>query len=327
MSPPCLPLPIHGGDLAAARARWGQPKDGWLDLSTGITPYPYPVPPIPPEAWTRLPGGAEDLTLREAAARRYGASSPRNVLPIPGSGAAIRMLPRLYPPSQVVVVGPTYGEHEAAWAAAGHHVRVVSALDQIGDADFVVVVNPNNPDGRIVPLAQLMDLARPERLLIIDEAFGECTPGASIIPTLPRNALVLRSFGKFHGLAGVRLGFAIAHFSVLEPLAQALGPWPVSGPALAVGAQALADESWSIRSLAFLREDAVRLDVVLSRAGLEIMGGTPLFRFVRHPHAHALWDRLGQAGILVRAFVDRPTKLRFGLPGGEPALERLRQAL
>ena len=327
MPAPRLPLPAHGGDLAAARERWGDPHGGWLDLSTGITPTPYPVPPIPEHAWTRLPGAAEDAALRKAAALRYGAASPQNVLPIPGSGAAIRMLPRLYAPSKVAVFGPTYGEHATAWAAVGHDVRIVSTMDQIGDAKVVVVVNPNNPDGRIVAVAQLVELANSVDVLIIDEAFGDCVPGLSVVPILPKNALVLRSFGKFHGLAGLRLGFAIGHSAELAPLAQALGPWPVSGPALAIGTQALADDVWSVRSLAVLQDKAVLLDAVLSNAGLEIVGGTPLFRFARHPDAHGLWDQLGRAGILVRAFAERPTKLRFGLPGSMAAMERLQQAL
>jgi cobalamin biosynthesis protein CobC len=325
MPAPRPPLPAHGGDLAAAEARWGRPDRGWLDLSTGINPHPFPVPAIPAHSWTRLPGADDEAALRAAAARCYGAASPHMVLAVPGSGAAIRMLPRLRPACRVAVVGPTYGEHAAAWAAAGHDVHRVASVEDVGDAAVVVVVNPNNPDGRLEAPARLAALSA--RLVIVDEAFGDTVPQASVIPLLRPGMMVLRSFGKFYGLAGMRLGFAIASPDLLQPLAEALGPWPVSGPALAAGTQALADGDWAMRNRIALGHDAARLDHVLSAAGLDVIGGTSLFRFARHPRAHALWDQLGQAGILVRAFADRPTKLRFGLPGSEGGMERLRQAL
>jgi len=323
--------PAHGGDLAAAEARWGGPAEGWLDLSTGINPWPYPLPEIAAEAWTRLPAAAADVELRRAAARRYRAPGPEAVLPIPGSGAAIQALPRLRPPGQVAVIGPTYGEHAAAWRAAGHRVAEVASPDAIGEADVVVVVNPNNPDGRLLPqpllLALAEQLAARAGLLVVDEAFADGLRGGSVLPALPAAMVVLRSFGKFYGLAGLRLGFAIGRPETLAPLAEAVGPWAVSGPALAIGCRALADSPWADTTQARLAEASARLERLLLAAGLAMVGGTPLFRLADCGNAHRLWHRLGTAGILTRAFSDRPSLLRFGLPASDHDWDRLARAL
>lgn len=320
-----LDFPIHGGDLAAAEARWGRPAAGWLDLSTGINPWPYPLPPLPPAAWTRLPGRETTEALCRAAAAAYGAPAPDCVLPAPGSGALIRLLPALVPSGEVAILGPTYGEHETAWRAAGHRVRVIAGLDEAADAPVVVLANPNNPDGRLIPPDILAEHDR--RLLVVDEAFGDTLPEASLAPRLPARTVVLRSFGKFYGLAGLRLGFALARPELLAPLAAALGPWAVSGPALEVGRVALVDAAWAAATRSRLAEAATALDRVLTAGGLTVIGGTPLFRLARHPDAHAVWERLGVAGILVRAFPAAADRLRVGLPPDAAGLERLAQAL
>lgn len=325
-----LDLPVHGGDLAAAEARWGRPGDGWLDLSTGINPWPYPIPALAGEAWTRLPGRAEEEGLRGAAARRFRAAGPDHVLAAPGTSALIQALPRTRAAGRVDVVAPTYGEHARAWAAAGHHVREVATLEE-ADAPVVVVVNPNNPDGRVVApdalLAHAAVQAARGGLLLVDEAFGDMTPALSVAPRLGPGMVVLRSFGKFYGLAGLRLGFALAAPELLAPLAAQMGPWAVSGPALAVGTAALGDDAWAASMIARLAEAQSALDGVLERAGLSIVGGTTLFRLAAHPRAAELYDRLGRAGILVRAFEGRPHLLRFGLPAGAAELERLARGL
>jgi cobalamin biosynthetic protein CobC len=322
-----MTLPLHGGDLAAAEALWGRPAQGWLDLSTGINPWPYPLPALAAEAWTRLPGAAEERALTGAAARRWHAPGPDRILAAPGSSALIQALPRLLPPGDMAVLGPTYGEHARAWAAAGHAVRRISSLDEVGGAAAVVVVNPNNPDGRTLAPDRLAALTGGGRLVVADEAFADATPEGSAIPLLRPGLVVLRSFGKFYGLAGLRLGFAVAEPALLDRLTAQLGPWPVSGPALAVGAAALGDEAWTTATRARLSDAASRLDAVLISAGLTIIGGTTLFRLAEHPLAGEVYQRLGRAGILVRAFADQPSRLRFGLPASEGDGARLRQAL
>lgn len=322
-----LGLPVHGGDLAAAERRWGRPAQGWLDLSTGINPWPYPLPALPAEAWTRLPGAEGEAALRAAAADRFGCR-PDQVLAAPGTSVLIQALPRLRPPGRVAILSPTYGEHAQAWRTAGHAVTEPATLAQAAGADVVVAVNPNNPDGRTLSPAALLaaaDALPSGGLLVVDEAFGDVVPALSVAGALRPGLVVLRSFGKFYGLAGLRLGFALAEPDFLARLAAQFGPWPVSGPALEVGAAALADGAWARAMGERLADQAARLDAMLAEGGLTVLGGASLFRLAHG--ADDLYDRLGRAGILTRAFAGRAGLLRFGLPGDEAGLARLRAAL
>ena len=330
---PGRPEPVpHGGDLDAARARFPDAPGPWIDLSTGINPEPYPLPELPPEAWSQLPQWSDEWRLAQAAARRYGADRPESVVCAPGTQAIIQMLPRLVPRRQVAVLGPTYGEHAAAWRRVGHDVREVSDLALAGDAEVVVVVNPDNPTGRIVVPDALHEVARrladARGLLVVDEAFADVGPREmSVAPDLPPATVVLRSLGKMYGLAGLRLGFAIAHEDIAHRLRDALGPWAVSGPALAIGAAALADDDWLDAAIASLGRAAQRLDGVLGACGSTVLGGTSLFRLAAHREAPRIAEALGRHGILVRRFPHQPTWLRFGLPGAEAAWQRLERAL
>ena len=324
-------LPIHGGDLAGAEVRWGRPAEGWLDLSTGINPWPYPVPQIPAAAWARLPGAAEEQALLDAARNCWSVPLSTSIVAAPGSQPLIQAVPRLLPPGEVAILGLTYGEHERAWTAAGHAAEVVSDFAELAQAQAAVVVNPNNPDGRVVESEQLASLAdamaAKSGLLLVDEAFGETCPWLSLTGQSMPNLVVLRSFGKFYGMAGLRLGFALAEREIAQRLAAMMGPWAVSGPALAIGAKALADGDWAKATRRRLTEASSGLAVVLTRSGLELVGGTSLFQLARHPQAADLYQRLGRAGILVRAFASRPDLLRFGLPDGAEGLARLARAL
>ena len=314
----------HGGDLAAARLAYPDAPKPWLDLSTGINPIPYPVPPLPPEAWTALPAPAQLAELEAAAALAYG-TDPGRVVAAPGTQALIQWLPRLVAARRVGILGFTYAEHGRVWRDAGAAVETVEDPDDLAGLDVAVVVNPNNPDGRLLAPADLSRLARTVRLLVVDEAFVDVMPdGASLAPWLPANAVVLRSFGKVFGLAGVRLGFALA--GDLEPgLRRALGPWAVGGPALAIGSAALTETAWLAGTRARLARDAARLDALLEGHGARILGGTPLFRLV---DVETTWfDGLARRGILTRPFAAQPRWLRFGLPGAGPDWARLERAL
>lgn len=316
------PLP-HGGDLAAFRRLYPAAPEPLVDLSTGINPHPYPLPALPAEAFTRLP--APDLAERVAAiaAETYGAPSAAHVVPAPGTQILLPWIARLVPPGRAAILGPTYAEHARAAAHAGHQVQETSDPTALEGADLAVVVNPNNPDGRIMTRADLLRLAGRCRLLLVDEAFMDVAPaGESMAGT---DAVVLRSFGKFYGLAGLRLGFAIAPPALADTLRAALGPWSASGPALAVAEVALADRDWQRAMYERLQNDAKRLDALLQQ--FTIAGGTSLFRLVRDARAPALFDTLARAGILVRRFAERPMDLRSGLPGSEPAWTRLAAAL
>ena len=324
-------LPTHGGDLDLAEARFGRPPEGWLDLSTGINPFPYPLPDLPAELWHRLPSSAMEADLRRIAAGAYGVAHPDQLVTAAGSQAILQMLPRLRPFTQVAVVGPTYGEHAACWSNAGHQVVPCETLDRVAGADVVVVTNPNNPDGRCQDRERLLDLARGlgQRggLLLVDETFVDATPDMSLAGEVAPGLLVLRSFGKFFGLAGVRLGFAIGEPALARLLRSALGPWAVSGPALAIGRQALADHGWIAESRRRLMAEAAALANEFARAGLSVVGGTALFLLVSAPRAWALYEYLGQRGILARPFAAAPRWLRFGLPGSADDRRRLGAAL
>src|SRR5579871_4105188 len=227
------PALLHGGNLDTARRLFPGAPEPFLDLSTGINPHSYPVPQLSADVFARLPEPAETDRLAAIAAKSYGAPSPDCVVAAPGTGILLAPVAALVPPGKAAVLGPTYGEFSRAAALAGHAVAEVADLQQLRDAAFAVVVNPNNPDGRAFGRRELLELADARRhrgLLVLDEAFMDVGPcGASLCGEVMRGGLlVLRSFGKFFGLAGVRLGFAVAAPAIAERLAATLGPWAVS---------------------------------------------------------------------------------------------------
>lgn len=301
-------------------------------MSTGINPHFFPVPQLPPDILARLPEPAALDRLAAVAAAAYGVPSGRHVVPAPGTQILLPLVAGLVAPGHAAVLGPTYAEFARTAALAGHEVREVAEIAALADADLAILANPNNPDGRLLDKPVLLGLAdtlqRTGGLLVVDEAFMDAGDGkASLSPEVRPNLVVLRSFGKFFGLAGARLGFALAAPPLAGRLAALLGPWAVSGPALAIGETALADTAWADAMRARLRADAQRLDTVLARAGHHVIGGTSLFRLVQTSDAAALFDRLGRAGILVRRFDARPDWLRFGLPADDASWQRLTVAL
>jgi cobalamin biosynthetic protein CobC len=322
----------HGGDLAAARRLFPDAPQPFVDLSTGINPYPYPLPPLAANLFTRLPDSASQIRLREIAARTYGAPSAAHVVSAPGTQILLPLVAALVPPGRAGVLGPTYSEHARAAALAGHAVMDVRDIDDLRRADFAVVVNPNNPDGRIITKERLLalsdDLSVRGGLLAVDEAFMDVGPlEASLAGEIHRgNIIVLRSFGKFFGLAGLRLGFALAAPELAAKFNAALGPWAVSGPAIAIAERALADAAWIDGTRIRLASAAEKLDQLLAEAGVKVIGGTSLFRLGRTHRAHEIFRHLGSTGIIVRAFRKQPTWLRFGIPS-ETNWHRVRSRL
>jgi cobalamin biosynthesis protein CobC len=324
---------LHGGDLATARRLFPVAPEPFIDLSTGINPHPYPLPQMPPELFARLPERAALDRLAAAAARAYGAPAPAHVVPAPGTQILLPLVAALVPPGRASVLGPTYTEHVRVAALTGHRAAEVATLRDVAGADLAVVVNPNNPDGCILARADLLACAAELRsrggLLVVDEAFMDVGPADTSLcgDVGLGNIVVLRSFGKFFGLAGLRLGFALAAPGLAARLRASLGPWAVSGAAIAVGEPALEDRAWTQATRALLAREAQRLDELLTGVGLNVCGGTSLFRLVRTTAASELFHHLGRAGILVRRFDEQPAWLRLGLPAGEDAWRRLRTAL
>ncbi|WP_245863718.1 aminotransferase class I/II-fold pyridoxal phosphate-dependent enzyme [Caulobacter mirabilis] len=287
----------------------------WLDLSTGINPVAWRGVRASVDDLKRLPDPVDLAGLEAAAARAFGVADPARVVAVAGAEAGLRLLPELLRLSSVEILGPTYGGHEDAWRAAGVPIRA--------GGDGLVVVNPNNPDGRSWPAERL--LAEP-RWLIVDESFGEAAPTLSLAGVERERLVVLRSFGKFYGLPGVRLGFVIASPDLAGQLRARLGDWPVCADAIAMGRAAYADEAWRTATLTRLQRDAARLDALLTSRGFEVIGGTALFRLAAAPDAQARFQRLCEAGVLTRPFAYEPGWLRFGLPAPHD-FERLEAAL
>lgn len=323
---------FHGGGIDAAAVRYGRPVDEWLDLSTGINPCPPALPQIDASFWHRLPDRGQIEALQTAAASFYGSGAVR---PLPASGTQIlirALADQADRGRRVAILSPTYGEYQHVFEGAGFGVDPISSLDQVSPAHgLVVVVNPNNPDGRIVARDELVQftaqLRSSETTLVVDEAFGDLMPELSMAAEVERfsNLVVLRSFGKFFGYAGLRLAFAIAGMQHAASIERFIGPWPVSGPALAIGTALLCDDHQGIRKI--IRERRAALDVILTDRRLPVVGGTDLFALVAVDNARVLFERLAGEGILTRAFDYRPDWLRIGLFATDEDGSRLSAAL
>lgn len=319
----------HGGRLIAAAVRHGIAPARWLDLSTGINPHGWRVPELPAHVWNRLPELDDGLS---AAAQSYY-NAPQ-VLPVAGSQAAIQALPRLRVPCRVAVLHPGYTEHAHAWRHAGHTVTLATAEDVhavVDDVDVLVLIHPNNPSGTRFTTGQLLTwyerLAARGGWLVVDEAFMDATPETSLAPLSDRpGMIVLRSLGKFFGLAGARSGFVLAAQPILDALSDHLGPWAVAGPTRWAATLALDDRTWQDAMRAQLPRDAQRLAQLLAHYGLAPDGGTALFQWTHTQHAAAIHEHLAHLGILTRCF-DEPPGIRFGLPGSETQWLRLETAL
>jgi cobalamin biosynthetic protein CobC len=312
----------HGGNLDAAISRFG--AGDWIDLSTGINRQPWPLPALAPADWTDLPRADARQALEQALALHLRTVAP--VVAMPGAQAAIQLIPQLLPAGRAAVLSPTYNEHAGTLRSAGWHVSEPRDLSGLVGADIAVVVNPNNPDGRTHAPGDLLDLAGKVRLLVVDESFADPLPDLSVAPHAGSGIIVLRSFGKFWGLAGLRLGFAAGDPRLIARMRERLGPWPVSGPALTIGRLALADRAWIAATAARLAAEGPRLDALMAAAGARFAGGTHLFRLY-DTDAAGLHDRLARHHIWSRIFPARPGWLRLGLPGSEAEWQRLTLAL
>ncbi|HEY2024883.1 threonine-phosphate decarboxylase CobD [Paraburkholderia sp.] len=334
--PDTAAVPIaHGGNLHEAAARYRIPYPQWLDLSTGINPHGYPVPPVPADVWRRLPDEGDGFAAR--AALYYGAPDAAHVLPVAGSQAAIRALPALLPRATVGIAPLTYGEYAPAFARAGHEVAPLEVQRDTLPATLthVAIVNPNNPTATRLDASRLLrwhaQLRTRGGTLLVDEAFADTLPDASLAASTHRDGLiVLRSPGKFFGLAGVRAGFVLAAPALLTTLRESLGAWTVSGPARHAVSAALADTAWQVRMRARLADESARLIELLRSYGF-VTHGTPLFAWTDDARAAALHEALAQRGVWTRLFARSlaasSDSVRVGLPGTEAEWRRFEQRL
>ena len=324
----------HGGRILAAVEKYHIAQEDWLDLSTGLNPTAWPVPDIPSELWQALP--EEHDGLQAAACQYYGCDA---CLPIAGSQAAIQTLPALRSYSKVGVISPTYAEHEYNWRQAGHDVVPLSVDEveqEINSLDVLVVINPNNPTGNVISAEQLLDwhqtLSSRGGWLIVDEAFMDVTPEKSLtLLGVKPGLIILRSIGKFFGLAGIRCGFVISDNELLQRLSQKLGPWTLTGVTRFVATQALLDKIWQVETRKNIIESSERLNEMLSHVCLIPSGSTVLFQWVEHSKAKELYEAFAEKGVLIRLFnkqgkMTMPS-LRFGLPASEKQWQQFSEAL
>ena len=320
----------HGGKLRAAVQQYHIPLEDWLDLSAALNPTPYPVGKIHYSTWQRLP--EDDDALITIAARYYG---NEQLLPVAGSQAAIQTLPFLFSaPLRVGILQTTYNEHAHAWRRAGHTLIALDEqeIDQhISQLDVLLLVNPNNPTSAIFSRAQLRQwhaqLTTNKGWLIVDEAFIDCDPQHSLVQEAQQTGLIiLRSLGKFFGLAGARVGFVFAEKNLLANLRETLGPWPISHPSRIAAQRALSDSTWQQQQREMLPQQSARLAQLLTENGLAPTGGCALFQWIQTPTAAAIHHHLATQGILTRLYA-APASLRLGLPAEEAEWERLTSAL
>lgn len=335
----------HGGRIIAVAEQYAIPEKDWLDLSTGLNPNAWPVAELPEYIWQMLPEDADGL--QAAANQYYGCEY---CLPVAGSQAVIQTLPALRTVSKVGIISPTYAEHEHNWKQAGHEVIQLSydggdAADDVDkhleQLDVLVVINPNNPTGKIFPIETLLNwhqqLSIKGGWLIVDEAFMDVTPERSLLSSgIKPGLIVLRSLGKFFGLAGVRCGFVITDEALLQRIATRLGPWSLTGATRYIAKQALADTEWQNETRVQLISAGVRLQQTLKEHGLTPIGGTALFQWLTHPKAKEIYQACASQGILIRYFENKVCTtsnnfehevslpgLRFGLPAKEEQWQRL----
>lgn len=319
----------HGGHLIDASNKYNIPKEQWIDLSTGINPNGWPVPAIPSECWQRLPESADGLL---SAAKEY--YQCQSILAVAGSQAAIQALPLLRKKSKVGVLAPAYAEHAYSWQKAGHEVvelSVETIESRLPQLDVLILINPNNPTGQRFSKTQLLNwhkqLDKRDGWLIIDEAFIDTTPENSLSShPVSDGLIILRSIGKFFGLAGLRCGFVIATENTLTELNERLGPWTISHPSRYITTLALIDKDWHLKTQIELKKQSARLALLLTKYGLEVTAQTDLFLWVKMPDAEKIHYFLAEKGILTRLFT-QPDSLRFGLPKNELQWKFLEQAL
>ena len=294
----------HGGRLDAAIAIYGGTREDWLDLSTGINPHPYPLPKLFEQDWNNLPDQEASIALCAAARTFWNIPAQADVLAVPGCSAAIAQIPSLRPSGTAKIDRCTYNEHAAAFRYHGWSTQA-----ELSHPDARVIVHPNNPTGEVY------QQPKPSSLTIIDESFCDTTPDQSHIESAASsNHIILKSFGKFWGLAGLRLGFAVGDPKLIENLRQAIGPWPVSGIALRIGTKALRDTAWAAETRARLFADAARLDGLIDPEGTRAIGACPLFRTYNVENAKEMQNRLANFHIWSRVFSYNPNWIRLGMP-------------
>lgn len=306
----------HGGNLDEAAQAYGFEPGMMHDLSTGIAPMSYQMPLPASDAYQALPLASDMEALCKVARACYRVPDAASLCVGGGSQALLAALPYLFASCLVWCPEPTYNEHHYRWEKASHQVDGGLSCPQ--EAKIIILGQPNNPTGRLWQADEiaryLAHVKQCDGLLIIDEAFVDIMPEHSSCQIAGDEALViLRSVGKFYGLAGLRVGFAIGGANFIARLQDEIGPWPVSQPALLVAKTALADKDWQARHLAKLQEICDWQSDVLAKAGFEIITSMALFITIRHKRMAAFHHHLASHGYWTRIYQNDKQMMRLGL--------------
>lgn len=323
---------LHGGELLKAAKEYGIEPFKWLDLSTGINPNGYFIKDLPQSCFHRLPDPSELSDLEAIARETYAVPQGVGLIAAAGSEALIQSIPQIFPTMKVAILSPTFSSHEAAWRRYGHEVTLIENLNDVGEATIVVVVNPNNPDGSIIQPKVFRKLAESLKAkggaLVVDEAFADCSPKMSYVPLHDNGSvIVLRSIGKFYGLAGLRLGFAVGPERYLDRLRGLMGDWAVSGPAIELGQKALRDKEWATKTYQLLELQSKLHKAVFERLSIKVVGGTLLFNLIEVEDARTLHHELAKRAIWTRRFDYNPNWLRIGLCKSQSDLKQFEALL
>ncbi|MBD2859110.1 threonine-phosphate decarboxylase [Spongiibacter sp. KMU-158] len=318
--------PEHGGDVRKLQQQFNLPADAVWDLSTGVSPFAYPLPAMPISELQQMPYPKPEL--QAIAASYYGVSEDQ-LLAAPGSQAIIQILPRLRPRSRVLLPAIGYEEHRYCWQRAGHELHFyhdtqqIEALLATQPIDVLVVIHPNNPTAEYCcheSIKTWRNSMAEDSWLIVDEAFIDAEPERSVSNLLPMAGLIiLRSVGKFFGLPGLRLGFALADRKLLNELKDELGPWPICALAQWAGVQLLADFAWhsEARNRLLVASQQLCTELKIALPELDWVRQTPFFcsTMLAIDHALEIQHAMAQQGVLVRVYrTDGQACLRVGLP-------------
>lgn len=298
-------LRVHGDRFARA---------GMLDFAVNVWHAPRPARLREAIAASLESDSYPDESAAHDAIARAHGRPVAEVLALAGACEAFWLLAHALHSSHAVCVHPSFTEGEAALRQTSERVtRVVRcaetwALDSVvmpQDADLVLVTNPNNPTGTLDPPEQVAALARPGRILVVDESFVDFVAGGGSSLAARREIpglVVVRSLTKAWGLAGFRAGYLLGPAEVVERMAANRQPWSVSAPALAAIAQCVADDRTPLR-LAVEVESARKdlCDRLARIPGVKLWPSAANFVLIEAPgRGRTLVDALARGGIAVR---------------------------
>jgi threonine-phosphate decarboxylase len=304
--PEPITRPAHGGDVAAIARRYGVDPAALVDFSSNADPYGTPARVV--SALYALAQSKDELSqypeptaqaLREAAGERHGID-PASVVVANGATALLDAVVRTTAPGATVVPVPAFSEYRRAVESAGSRFVPyplnasfdwddAELLQRIADekATLLILANPHNPSGLLVPAVRLRmlaeDCARLGTFVIVDEAFIDYAEKESLARSVPENVIVIRSLTKFFGMPGIRIGYAVASAPLAEAIASRLPSWPVGAVDLAAGVAALSRPDLTERSIQTNKRERVRLTRALRRAGITVFAAAANFLLLELP--------------------------------------------